>query len=44
MKVILSVPDKITIITHAQNNHHHVRSEQPSSGTLKITIIRYAQN
>jgi hypothetical protein len=37
MMVILSVPD-------VQNNHHQLCSEYPSSGMLRITIIRNAQN
>jgi hypothetical protein len=37
MKVILSVPDEGYF-------ECQVRSKQPSSGTLKITVIRYAQN
>ena len=30
--------------TRFWNNLHQVRSEQPSSGTLTITFIMYAQN
>jgi hypothetical protein len=54
MMVVLSVPDDgysectwwwlFWAYLYTQNNHHQGHSEQPSSGTLRITIIRYTQN
>jgi hypothetical protein len=50
MKVILSVPDEgysernLVFMTSVWNNLHQVCSEKPSSGMLRITFIRYAQN
>ena len=35
---------RITVIRYAQNYRHQVRSELPSSGTLRITVIGYTQN